>query len=803
VAKVNASGTALVYCGYIGGSSDEVGSGIALDGSGNAYVTGYTVSTEATFPVKVGPDLTWNGGNDVFVAKVNATGTALVYCGYIGGSSGDIASAIAVDGSGNAYVIGWTPSTEATFPVKIGPDLTYNGGGSDTFVAMVNASGTALVYCGYIGGSTGYDEGLDIAVDGSGNAYVIGLTESTETTFPVKVGPDLTFNGGSNDGFVAKISEGTGVLSITVSSPHGGESWPSGSAQNIMWTSAGGVGNVKIEYSTDGGVSYSVIASSTANDGSYIWFVPNRPSTTCMVRISETDGSPSSTSASMFTITAGGGGFSSPSNQIILPECIWAPATGGGTWVSEVQVSDLTGGSAVSVYFSSGGGAQRGPVVLWNNTSGGSRSIKFSNLLQYLASVDPGFSYYGKVGAVEFLTQDSSHFIQVGARTLNGNYSKTFPAVFPSEENTAAVSRPMMIQDFTNNSVYRSTCGFYNPTEDWVLVDFRLYDGNGAIIGSPFSRSFVGYDFMAFSPFTGAGVPYPAYTYDNVYLVITPTSGSGSLVCFGASANNSSNDPAAHIAVQYQGTYACSPAQHIILPECIWAPATGGGTWVTELQISAIDSGTVVSAFFYYGTSSRLVSNLWTSPGVYRSVKFANILSTMQALDPSFSYYGRVGTLWLYTQDASHRIQAQARTVNGDYGKTFPGLRWVDSNAANLNRPMMITNLTQNATYRTFVGIFNAVSGGYYITVECSIIDQNNGMVGTMIIKTLAPWQFMSFNPFVEAGVGSGTYDNCWLYINVTASGNTGTGTMGLMCFGSSANNYTNDTAAHIAVQYK
>ena len=100
-----------------------------MDSAGNAYVTGCTYSTEATFPVTVGPDLTYNGGDcDAFVAKVNAAGTALVYAGYIGGSGDDVGAGIAVDSAGNAYVTGYTNSTEATFPVTVGPDLTYNGG---------------------------------------------------------------------------------------------------------------------------------------------------------------------------------------------------------------------------------------------------------------------------------------------------------------------------------------------------------------------------------------------------------------------------------------------------------------------------------------------------------------------------------------------------------------------------------------------------------------------------------------------------------------------------------------------------
>src|SRR6266540_3949548 len=197
--------TVLLYAGYTGGSGEDRATGIAVDGAGNAYVTGQTDSTEASFPVLVGPDLTFNGGlADAFVAKVNAAGTGLVYAGYIGGSDSDLGFGIAVDGTGNAYVTGQTVSTEASFPVSVGPDLTYNGA-NDAFVAKVNAAGTALVYAGYIGGSDD-DFGHSIAVDGAGNAYVAGETLSTEATFPVGVGPDLTFNG-ATDAFVAKVGE--------------------------------------------------------------------------------------------------------------------------------------------------------------------------------------------------------------------------------------------------------------------------------------------------------------------------------------------------------------------------------------------------------------------------------------------------------------------------------------------------------------------------------------------------------------------------------------------------------------------
>jgi hypothetical protein len=204
VAKVNSTGSALVYCGYIGGSSGDFGEEIALDSSENAYIAGDTLSTELTFPVAGGPDLTHNGSWDGFIAKVNSGGTALVYCGYIGGSDYDACYGLALDGAGNVYLTGYTYSDATTFPVMGGPDLTWNGD-YDAFVAKVNSTGSALLYCGYIGGPA--DEyGYGIAVDTAGSVYVAGYTASAEPDFPVYIGPDLTQNG-YDDAWVAKIVE--------------------------------------------------------------------------------------------------------------------------------------------------------------------------------------------------------------------------------------------------------------------------------------------------------------------------------------------------------------------------------------------------------------------------------------------------------------------------------------------------------------------------------------------------------------------------------------------------------------------
>jgi Beta-propeller repeat len=205
VTKLNPSGSALVYSTYLGGSGWDFGYGIAVDGSGNAYVTGSTLSVD--FPITPGAFQTvCNCGSenapDTFVAELNPTGSAVVYSTYLGGSGQDIGSGIAVDSSGNAYVTGST--TSGDFPITPGAFQTVCGGTCyDAFVAQLNPAGSALVYSTYLGGS-GPDAGFGIAVDSSGNAYVIGETNSTN--FPTMNPLQPTFGGDLWDAFVAQIN---------------------------------------------------------------------------------------------------------------------------------------------------------------------------------------------------------------------------------------------------------------------------------------------------------------------------------------------------------------------------------------------------------------------------------------------------------------------------------------------------------------------------------------------------------------------------------------------------------------------
>ena len=206
VSKLNPAGNGLVYSTYLGGSggmvgSMEAGTGIALDATGAAYVTGVTSSTN--FPVTAGALQVTNmgGGGDAFVAKLNPAGSALVYSTYLGGSSVDYASGIAVDFLGDAYITGYTASYDFLSLRALQPG---NAGPYDAFLTKLNPAGSGLVFSTYLGG-TASDAANAVAVDSLGNAYVAGLTQSND--FPLK-NPFQPLNGGSYGGFVSKISPG-------------------------------------------------------------------------------------------------------------------------------------------------------------------------------------------------------------------------------------------------------------------------------------------------------------------------------------------------------------------------------------------------------------------------------------------------------------------------------------------------------------------------------------------------------------------------------------------------------------------
>jgi len=175
VSELNSSGTALVYSTYLGGSDEDYGASIAVDLSGDAYVAGYTYSTN--FPVQNALQPNNAGGVDAFVTELSAGGASLIYSTYWGGSLDDVGTGITVDSKGNAYLSGYTESTN--FPVTSGAfQTTYGNGAHNGFVVKFNSGGTQVGYSTYLGGS-GDDYAYAAAVDSAGDAYVTGATNST------------------------------------------------------------------------------------------------------------------------------------------------------------------------------------------------------------------------------------------------------------------------------------------------------------------------------------------------------------------------------------------------------------------------------------------------------------------------------------------------------------------------------------------------------------------------------------------------------------------------------------------------
>ncbi len=204
VCKLNPDGTDLLYSTYLGGLGSEYGYGLAVDGTGNAYITGRTQNSTINYPTTAAFNESNSGGFDIFVSKINSDGTNLEYSTFIGGLGNDLAYAIDIDNAGCAYITGGTAETSTLFPTTSGAyDETYNGGTTDIFLCKINTEGTALDYSTFIGGS-GSETARDITIDGNGDIFITGTTSSAN--FITTAGALNSTLYGTNDIFICKFS---------------------------------------------------------------------------------------------------------------------------------------------------------------------------------------------------------------------------------------------------------------------------------------------------------------------------------------------------------------------------------------------------------------------------------------------------------------------------------------------------------------------------------------------------------------------------------------------------------------------
>jgi hypothetical protein len=257
IVKLNPAGSGysdVVYSTYIGGNYEDYGSGIAIDSSGNAYVTGNTHSTD--FPTTAGSVKTTNcdgagGAADAFVVKLNASGSTAVFSTYLcgsgaGGSGNDYGTGIAADSSGNAYVIGYTNS--GNFPITSDAVNTSIVGSYDTFVTKLNSGGSTVVYSTYYGG-TSYDYANNIFLDSNGYVYITGRTLSTNLL--TTAGAVNTSNNGVWDVFVFRLST-LSAPTVTAMAPGSGFNSGSVHIHNITGTNFQSTGTTTINLTKSG-----------------------------------------------------------------------------------------------------------------------------------------------------------------------------------------------------------------------------------------------------------------------------------------------------------------------------------------------------------------------------------------------------------------------------------------------------------------------------------------------------------------------------------------------------------------------
>ena len=387
----------LTYGTYLGGTSFDLGNGVAVDASGAAYVTGTTASSN--FPATAGAfQTTFAGNQDAFVTKVAPDGHSFVYSTYLGGNGIDVGNDVAVDSGGAAFVTGSTTSPD--LPTTAGAFQTvYGGGTSDGFAARLSPSGAGLTWSSYLGGSA-TDQGSGIALGPSGSAVVAGLTSSA--TFPTTAGAaQTTYGGGSSDGFVSEMG-------------------PTGSA--LVWSTllggaaADSASRVAVDAS---GAAY--VTGRTQSSGFPVTAGAVQGALRGSMDAFATKVAPTGGSFAWSTLL---GGSSTDSGEAIAVDGDGAAYVTGTTASSDFPV---TAGAAQTAY---GGGANDGYVA---KIAPGGGSLGFASLLGGNAG-DLGRS----------IAVDAAHEPFVAGQTASANFPTTADAVqttYPGGTNTAYLAR--------------------------------------------------------------------------------------------------------------------------------------------------------------------------------------------------------------------------------------------------------------------------------------------------------------------------------------------------------------------------
>ncbi len=477
VAKLNPAGTSLEYATYIGGNGDDRAAAIAIDSAGNAYVTGSTASTN--FPLVNPIGRTLGGGRDAFALKINATGNLLDYSTYLGGTSTDYGYAIAVDSSGNAYIAGDTLS--ANFPISTGAAQTAFGGDQNVFVTKLSSAG-AISYSTFLGGS-GADHAGAIALDSSDNVYIAGGT--TSTNFPV-AGAIQSTSGGAQDAFLTKLNAaGSHLLYSTYLGGNGGGS---GSPEEATALAVDSGGNAYIAGTTNS-TNFPVTAGAfqtqfTAVQDAFVAKV--NPSGNALVFCSLLGGSAFNW-ANGIAVGSGGivyvDGYTSSADFPIVSA---TQSTFGGLYDAFVSIFTANGSSlSYSTYFGGSGSDSANALAVdssGNMYLGGQTNSVNLTTLDPIQATNAGnaIGWLARLGVTTVVAPQLPQVVGVTPASGSGN-SVAFTAQFSDAAGVSALASATVLVNTTASSNYGCQVTYSAAANQFALANDVASSGSSVV----------------------------------------------------------------------------------------------------------------------------------------------------------------------------------------------------------------------------------------------------------------------------------------------------------------------------------
>jgi len=646
VSELNPSGSSLLYSTFLGGSRGSAGSALAIDASGDAYVTGYAKYTD--FPVTAGAFQPTNNGSalnvsNAFVAKLNPTGAALLYSTYLGGSGleisafnkdGDSASGLVVDAAGDAYVTGVAYS--ANFPVTSGAYQTTNNGSANhtynAFVTELNSTGAALLYSTFIGGSgfpfgtTNYfrgDDAMGLAIDASDNIYVTGIAFSAD--YPVTKGPFQSTNravgnSGSNV-FISKLSlagQVPAAIATTTTLDSGASPVPVGTS--VTFTAA-------------------VAASSgtTVPTGNVVFLVDGSAVATVALASGTASYSESSLAAGSHTVTAnyeGSSAFSpssaSATETVNGPEQpasapAFSPAVGTYNSAQSVTLSDATTGAAI--YYTTNGTTPTTSSALYT----GAIAVSASETIEAIAVASGYTNSVVASGAytitptaaapslpVAIGTYTSVQSITIAEATTGATIYYTTDATTPTT-SSAKYTAALQLSTTTTVKAIAVASGYNNSPVASAAYNINL-PAAPAPTFSVAAGSYTSTQSVTLSDAVAGATIY--YTTNGT----TPTT-SSAVYTSGIAVNATETIEAMAVATGYNSSAVASAAYTLTLPTATPTFLVPDGTYPSAQSVGL--SVATPGAVIYYTTNSTAPT---TASTVYSGPIAVNSTTTIEAI---------------------------------------------------------------------------------------------------------------------------------------------------------------------------